>query len=185
MEDFPRGGARGIRAPLFTTVVVIGGRKHAAPRLLREALGRQLPAARVLRLADAFPVIDAARLREGYEPPDYWGRRGRYGKRPRSKLARALMTSLGVRNTTRPEWIGPLLKVKKVKPRAEHIEEARRRALEILDAGGAFEAFAYFAGELKKHPQIAADIDAEVSVALLESRVGSAERVREFIEEFK
>ena len=105
MTDFPRGGARGVRAPLMTAPAESGG--HARRRRRTD---RERPGVRAPYFFDRVVIFTAARKApaadrsQGFTPPDSWPRyRVRhYGqRRSPSKLARRMMTSLGVRNTSR------------------------------------------------------------------------------------
>ncbi|MBA3243363.1 MAG: hypothetical protein H0T60_19240 [Acidobacteria bacterium] len=101
--EFPRGGARGLRAPLL----------KPPPRALKPP-HRSLPSstARAVRFAYWPRVVFAGGLRRvrvflAYLRPETWGghvrrfrRYGYVGGRP-SRKARRMMTSLGIRNTSR------------------------------------------------------------------------------------
>lgn len=70
--------------------------------------------------------------------------------------------------------------------RQEHLEWAKGRALEYVEAGDLTNAFASIASDLNKHPETEKHVGVELGMMLLiAGQLGTPEEMREFIEGFR
>jgi hypothetical protein len=69
--------------------------------------------------------------------------------------------------------------------RAEHLEWAKRRAIEYCDAGDWLDGWISFVSDLQKHEQLAGHIAIELgSMQILGGLIKTAAQMKKFIEDF-
>ncbi len=69
--------------------------------------------------------------------------------------------------------------------RAEHLVWAKKRALELVDAGDNTQAFASMVSDLGKHPETEGHVGLELGMMqLMSGHLNTADKMRHFIEGF-